>query len=116
MLQAPQLTWPEDGHKFIEGDAALIELQWTWIRPLAEDEWFTLGLRYWQQGERVYTGEGKLKEKKWRVPSHLFGKADQPERAYEWDAAVIKVIVDHDGNEHTTIISHTSEPRTFYWP
>jgi tetratricopeptide (TPR) repeat protein len=116
MLQAPQLIWPENGHKFIQGEAALIELQWTWIRPLAEDEWFTLGLRYWRQGERVYTGEGKLKEKKWRVPSHLFGQADQPERAYEWDAAVIKVIVDHDGNEHATIISHTSEPWTFYWP
>lgn len=100
----------------MEGDGALIELQWTWTRPLAEDEWFSLGLRYWQQKDLVYTGEGKLKEMKWQVPSYFFGQAEQPERAYEWDVAVIKVTFNQDGNETIAPVSFTSEPRTFYWP
>jgi len=115
LLPAPKLIGPENGHKFSEGDAARIILQWEPVGPLAENEWYQVILKFSKLGEVQYEGN-RLKETKWQIPKYFHGQADQPERAYYWNVAVVQVNKNADGTETTVERSPVSETRTFYWP
>ena len=91
-------------------------LQWESVGPLAENEWYQIVLRYYQDKKLQYGGD-RTKQTEWQVPvSSYFGKADQPERVYDWDVTVIQVNKDPDGNETSIERSPSSETWTFYWP
>jgi hypothetical protein len=109
------LIGPENEYEFFEGDATTIILQWEPVGPLAENEWYQVTLKFFQQGEIQYKGD-RLKETEWQVPAFFWGQADKPERAYYWDVAVIQVNKEPDGNETIIERSPPSETQTFYWP
>jgi hypothetical protein len=108
------LIGPENGHKFFEGDAARIILQWEPVGPLAENEWYQVVLRFFKP-EIQYTGN-RIKETEWLVPEYFHYQANQPERAYYWDVTVVQVDQDPDGKEKCIARSPSSETWVFYWP
>lgn len=112
---APRLTGPENGHKFLEGKAATIILQWERVGPLVENEWYQVILSFFKLGEIQYEGD-RIKETEWQVPEYFYGQADQPERAHYWNVTVIQVDKAPDGNETSIERSPPSETWTFYWP
>jgi hypothetical protein len=112
---APRLIGPENGHKFFEGDAVRIILQWESVGPLAENEWYQVILVFLKLGEAQYGG-AQLKETEWQVPAYFFGQADKPERAYYWDVTVVQIHKDSDGTGTCIEQSLPSKTRIFYWP
>lgn len=113
VYRAPRLISLDDDMR-ISGEGTLIELAWEGAGPLAADEWYGLSVRYLSGGQKQYGG-ARLKETKWRVPADLAGKADEPDRAYEWDVVVVRVETSSQGVETSREISPKSETRTFYW-
>jgi hypothetical protein len=110
---ALRLLEPEDGAVFV-GEAEKIVLRWESVGVLAEDEWYSVSLRYLQGGQLQYSGH-RMKENEWQLPAEFFfAQADPPERAYQWDVTVIRVETGPKG-ETGTDISPRSAPRTFYW-
>jgi hypothetical protein len=107
------LIVPENGHKFSEGDAARIRLQWEPVGPLAENEWYQVILSFFKAGEIQREGP-RIKETEWQIPEYFYGQADQPQRAYDWNVTVIQVNKDPGGNDIEQ--SPPSETWTFYWP
>lgn len=113
VFAAPRLLGPEDGTVFV-GEAEKIVLRWESVGVLAEDEWYAVGLRYLQGGQLQYSGN-RVQENEWQLPvEFFFAKADQPERAYQWDVTVIRVESGPKG-EMDIDISPRSESRIFYW-
>jgi tetratricopeptide (TPR) repeat protein len=112
---APRLTGPENGHKFLEGEAATIILQWERVGPLVENEWYQVILSFFKLGEIQYAG-ARIKETEWQAPEYFYGQADQPERAHYWNVTVIQVNKAPDGNETSIERSPPSETWIFYWP
>jgi tetratricopeptide (TPR) repeat protein len=112
---APRLIGPENEYEFFEGAAATVTLQWEPVGPLAENEWYQIILSFFKSGEIQYEGN-RLKKPEWQVPAYFHGQADQPERAYYWNVAVIQVNTNADGTETTVERSPVSETRTFSWP
>jgi LysM repeat protein/ribosomal protein L37E len=108
---APTLKEPTEGEVFSGGRDVVIILRWEAVGPLAADEWYAVRLHYLANGQTQYTG-ANVKETSWRVPADLFGKADQPDRVYQWDVTVIRVGPDGTGQE----ISPRSPTRSFRWP
>ena len=109
---APQLLLPADGLR-VSGEGTLIELSWDSV-SLADDEWYGLSVRYLSGGQKQFSG-ARLKETKWRAPQSLAGKADEPDRAYQWDVVIVKVSQDAQGVETSREVSPRSETRTFFW-
>jgi hypothetical protein len=109
----PRLLGPEDRTVFI-GEAEKIVLRWESVDVLAEDEWYSVSLRYLQGGQLCYGGH-QVKGNEWQLPAEFFfAKADPPERAYQWDVTVVRVESGPKG-ETSTDISPRSESWTFYW-
>lgn len=113
VYRAPRLLGPENEAR-ISGEGTLIELQWEGPLPLAANEWYGLSLRYTSGGQPQFSG-ARLKENKWAVPQELAGKADEPDRRYEWDVVVVSVTQGTRGVETSREISPKSETYTFYW-
>ena len=113
VYRAAELIIPDDEAR-ISGEGTPIELQWEGPFSLAPDEWYGLSVRYLSGGQPQFSG-ARLKETKWRVPRDLAGKADEPDRAYEWDVIIVRVIKSKQGVETSREISPKSETRTFYW-
>ena len=109
----PKLIGPDDEVR-ISGEGTVIELQWKGPVLLAPDEWYGLSVRYLSGGQQQFSG-ARLKVAKWRVAQDLVGKADEPDRAYEWDVVIVRVIRNKQGVETSREISPESETRTFYW-
>ncbi|MCC7353060.1 MAG: LysM peptidoglycan-binding domain-containing protein [Anaerolineae bacterium] len=108
---APQLREPPDGDVFSSGKSAIIILRWEPGGALAADEWYAVRLRYLVNGVTQFGG-ANVKEISWRVPEDYFGKADQPDRIYQWDVAVVRLGPDNTSRE----VSPRSATRTFRWP
>lgn len=114
LLAAPKLVTPEDGLDFF-GKGANIWLSWEPVRPLAEDEWYAVSLRYFASGGTQYTGTWQ-KETRWRVSPEVFQKYDPAHPGYQWDVTVMKQTrTKPDGGRDGEAISHPSETRMFYW-
>jgi hypothetical protein len=110
---ALRLLGPEDGTVFV-GEAEKIVLRWESVGVLAEDEWYSVSLRYLQGGQLQYSGH-RMKENEWQLPAEFFfAQADPPDRAYQWDVTVIRVEMGPKG-ETGFDISPKSAYRTFYW-
>jgi hypothetical protein len=112
---APVLLSPASGVQFRGGTDEMIDLLWGPVGLLADDEFYALRLRWEEGGETAYGGTNTQKSE-WRVPKSLYGKADLPTRAYEWDVTVYRKVTDAEGNTTEMALSPTSEIRVFYWP
>lgn len=114
VYRAPKLISPEPELRITGGEGTRIELSWEGPAQLAPNEWYGLSVRYLSGGQRRFSG-ARLKENKWVVPPELAGKADEPDRAYEWDVVIVTVETTVQGVETSREISPKSETRTFYW-
>ena len=112
IYKAPRLVEPKD-KAYISGEGTVIILHWESVGDLREDEWYGLSFRFKQNGQMQFGG-ARLKENHWRVPQEYAGKADEPDRAYEWDVVVVRVW-QKGSREVSQEISPRSETRTFYW-
>lgn len=88
-------------------------MRWEPVGDLRGDEWYGLSLRF-KQNKQTQFGGARLKENRWRVPQEYAGKADEPDRAYEWDVVVVRVWQE-GGREVAQEISPRSETWTFHW-
>jgi len=113
VYRAPVLLSPEDEAR-ISGEGTLIELRWEGPFALAPNEWYGLSVRYTSGGQPQFSG-ARLKENKWAVPQELAGKADEPDRRYEWDVVIVSVTQGTGGMETSREVSPKSETFTFYW-
>jgi hypothetical protein len=113
--QAPRLIIPIDQAEF-RGINTEIWLEWEPVGPLAEDELYSVSLRFiGPDGQTIYDGAWVEEETKWRVPKEDFDKAHRQERAFQWDVTVVRKIVNPDGTTRGENISPTSETWVFYW-
>ena len=111
---AIRLLSPDNGAE-IWGRDAQIKLSWESVGSLADDEWYALGLRFLAGGIAGYSGTW-TKETSWIVPSDLYTKAGQSERAFQWDVVVMKQTgTKPDGGREGVALSPPSETRVFSW-
>ncbi|MGC8786864.1 MAG: zinc ribbon domain-containing protein [Anaerolineae bacterium] len=113
-FDAPRLIGPENQAEFHGGDAQ-IQLTWTPVGALAEDQWYALSLRFTADGIVHYSGTW-TKETNWLVPRELYTKAGQSERAFQWDVTVMRQTgIKADGGLEGVALSPPSETRIFFW-
>nr|MBC7243990.1 zinc ribbon domain-containing protein [Chloroflexota bacterium] len=111
---ALRLIGPENQVEFRGGDAQ-IQLSWDSVGTLAEDQWYAVNLRFMSGGVAQYSGTW-TKETNWVVPSELYTKAGQSERAFQWNVTVMKQTgITEDGNREGIALSPPSETRIFFW-
>lgn len=111
---APRLIGPENQVEFRGGDA-WIQLSWSSVGALVEDQWYAVSLRFMADGVVHYSGTW-TKETNWIVPSALYTKAGQSERAFQWDVTVMKQTgTKEDGGREGVALSPPSETRIFFW-
>jgi hypothetical protein len=106
---------PANKAQFNGGTDEMIDLIWGPVGLLADNEFYALRLRWEEGGETAYGGTNTQKPE-WRVPISMYGKADLPARAYEWDVTVYRKVTDADGKTTEISVSPKSETRVFYWP
>ncbi|MBC7263946.1 MAG: zinc ribbon domain-containing protein [Chloroflexi bacterium] len=111
---APTLLSPADGQQF-DGSGATIILAWQPVGTLADDEWYSVNIRFTAGGEPRYSGTW-IKETSWRVWRELYYQAGQTERRFEWSVIVMRQTGTRaDGEREGVPISPPSEIRSFVW-
>ena len=79
-------------------------------RICCDEEWYATRLIFREQGQLVYEGD-RVKVPEWRIPDHLYYRADGPTLEYKW-----YVFVERDNPDgSTTQLSPDSETRVFRW-
>jgi RNA polymerase subunit RPABC4/transcription elongation factor Spt4 len=110
----PRLLEPANQVQF-RGGTAQIRLSWEPSGVLADDEWYALSLRFLADGVVQYSGTW-TKDSSWIIPTGLYTKAGERERAFQWDVTVMKQTGSRtDGGRLGVPLSATSETRTFFW-
>jgi RNA polymerase subunit RPABC4/transcription elongation factor Spt4 len=112
---APVLTSPASGTQFRGSTDEMIDLTWGPVGSLADNEFYALRVRWVEGGKTAYGGTN-TQQTTWRVPRSMYGKADLPGRAYEWDVTVYRKVVEADGKTTEMPLSPTSNVWVFYWP
>lgn len=113
-LPAVKLLGPASGAEFGGADASVV-LSWEPVGELAEDEWYSVNLRYQANNQTNYDGTW-TKETSWRLPSHLFRKPDPATSGFEWDVRVMQRTGSRpDGGNQGVPVSAPGEVRTFQW-
>jgi len=106
--------WKPENEAVFTGEHERIILSWIPAQPLGQDEWFVVSLRWLENGQLQYGG-AQVQEPQWPVAEFYYGRADQPERRYEWDVEVVRITTDAQGNQISQVLSPKSETRSFYW-
>jgi RNA polymerase subunit RPABC4/transcription elongation factor Spt4 len=112
---APVLLSPADRSQFTGSTDEMIDLVWKPVGQLADNEFYALRLR-WKEGGKTAYGGTNIRESEWRVPTSMYGKADLPDRAYEWEVTVYRRVTGADGKTTEIPISPVSKTWVFYWP
>ncbi len=114
VLASPKLVSPGNGDEFRGGDSQ-IQLTWESIGALAEDEWYSLSLRFAADGATRYNGTW-TKDTSWTVPPEAHATAGQSEREFHWDVIVMRQTGTRaDGGREGVPISPSSETWIFLW-
>lgn len=111
----PAPVSPANGTHFNGGTDEMIDLTWQPVGTLAENEFYALRIRWKENSKTAYGGTNSRKPS-WRVPVSMYGKADLPDRAYEWEVAVYRQVTAADGSTAEVPVSPKSETWVFYWP
>ncbi len=113
--EAPHLITPVDQAEF-RGINTEIRLQWEPVGSLAEDELYTISVRFvGREGQIEYRGDRVREKTTWRVPEEYHNIASLTERTFEWDITVVREVINPDGSVEGIPLSPTSETRVFYW-
>ena len=111
-LPVPALSGPGDKASNT-GDKA-IYLKWDAVPGMSADDRYQVIIRWIEQGapqewSHLLTGT------EIQAPPWLWGRADQPERRYQWFIRAVRSTTDGQGGELVIPLSPASEIRTFYW-
>jgi hypothetical protein len=114
MLPVPQLISPADQVPNA-GPGAFIELVWSRVEDLPPGAGYRVAIRWVEQGSPMEYLVPVTTATSIRMPSWLFGKADQPARRYEWSVRIVRTTTDGQGGEKDIMLSPSSETRVLYW-
>jgi LysM repeat protein len=114
----PTLLGPPDGSEFREENAEeSILLNWLSLGLLAEDEWYSVMVRYVADDE---DGEQNVveytKATSYRVPLELRPLPEADSHLFEWQVSVVRLVeTEQEENPDVVAIGRESENRTFHW-
>jgi LysM repeat protein len=113
-LDAPVLTGPGDQASY-RGDKAQVFLSWEAVPGMIADDRYQVVIRWMEQGalqekSDVFTTATSIQASPW-----LWGRADQPERRYQWYVRPVRLSTDGQGVEVVIPLGPPSPTRTFYW-
>ncbi|RLC82567.1 MAG: hypothetical protein DRI61_01975, partial [Chloroflexi bacterium] len=112
-FSAPKPVFPEEGTWF-HGRDTIVELKWEPPGELGPNQAYMVIIKYKEGGE-LKEFRQVVEKPGWVVPASFFhGKADQPDRTYEWQVQVIYLLKQGD-REGFIPLSPLSEVRTFHW-
>jgi len=114
---APLLLGPPEEEEFREDDAEFpILLNWLSVGLLAEEEWYSVTIRY-----EVPEGEGQeivelTKANSYHVSAELRPPLEAETHLFEWAVRVVRLIeTGVEGSPEVVPIGRASETRTFCW-
>lgn len=115
---APSLLGPPDGRQFREEQAELpILLNWLSLGLLAEDEWYSVVLRYVdpEDGEERESVEF-TKANSYHVSAELRPPLDAESHAFEWQVRVVRLIETQiEDSPEIVPLGRITDTRTFVW-
>ena len=114
LLPVPALISPGDQTPF-SGSTAFLELVWSKVDGLPTGGGYRVSIRWTEQGAPMEYLVPLTTATSIRMPSWLFGKADQPARQYSWSVRVVRPTTDGQGGEKDVLLSPSSATRVFYW-
>jgi hypothetical protein len=115
---AAVLLAPPDDSEFHDEDAETpILLNWLSVGLLAEDEWYSVSVRYTAEGEADEQEIVELgKATAYRVPLELRPPSEADSHLFEWQVTVVRLVeTEAEGEPQTVQIGRESERRRFYW-
>lgn len=114
-LPVPMLNTPGDQASYT-GDRAQIFLAWDAVPGMIADDRYQVVIRWIEQGALQEKSDLFTTATSIQVPPWLWGRADQPERRYQWFVRTVRLTTDGQGGELVIPLSPASQTRTFYWP
>ena len=113
-LAAPVLTGPGDQVSY-RGDKEQIYLIWDAVPGMAADDRYQVVIRWIEQGALQEKSDLFTPATSIQMPPWLWGRADQPERRYQWFVRPVRLSTDGRGGELVSPLGPTSPIRTLYW-
>jgi LysM repeat protein len=113
-LAAPILTGPGDQVSY-RGDKEQIFLIWDAVPGMAADDRYQVGIRWIEQGALQEKSDLFTPATSIQMPTWLWGRADQPERRYQWFVRPVRLSTDGRGGELVSPLGPISPIRTLYW-
>lgn len=113
-LPAPMLTGPGDGASY-RGDTEQIFLIWDAVPGMTADDRYQVVIRWIEQGALQEKSDLFTPATSIQMPPWLWGRADQPERRYQWSVRPVRLGTDGRGGEVVSPLGPVSPTRTLYW-
>jgi LysM repeat protein len=113
-LPAPVLTGPGDQASY-RGDTQQIYLIWDAVPGMTADDRYQVVMRWIEQGALQEKSDFFTTATSIQMPPWLWGRADQPERRYQWFVRPVRLSTDGQGGELVHPLGPASPTRTFYW-
>jgi LysM repeat protein len=113
-LPAPVLTGPGDQASY-HGDKEQIFLIWNAVPGMIADDKYQVVMRWIEQGALQEKSDLFTTATSIQVPLWLWGRADQPERRYQWSVRPVRLATDGQGGELVIPLGPTSPTQNFFW-
>jgi len=113
-LPAPVLIGPGDQASY-HGDKEQIFLIWNAVPGMIADDKYQVGMRWIEQGALQEKSDLFTTATSIQVPLWLWGRADQPERRYQWFVRPVRLATDGQGGELVIPLGPTSPTHNFFW-
>jgi LysM repeat protein len=113
-LPAPVVTGPGDGTTY-RGDKEQIFLIWNTVPGMTADDKYQVIIRWTEQGALQETSDLFTTATSIQAPPWLWGRADQPDRKYQWFVRPVRVSTDGQGGQLVSPLGPASPTETFYW-
>jgi LysM repeat protein len=113
-LAAPLLTGPGEQASY-HGETEQIFLIWDAVPGMTADDRYQVDIRWVEQGALQEKSDLFTPATSIQMPPWLWGRADQPDRKYQWFIRAVRLTTDGQGGEVVIPLSPTSPTRTLYW-
>ena len=113
-LPAPVLTGPGDQASY-RGETEQIFLIWDAVPGMTADDRYQVVIRWIEQGALQEKSDLFTPATSIQMPTWLWGRADQPERRYQWFVRPVRLSTDGKGGELVSPLGPPSPTRGFYW-
>jgi LysM repeat protein len=113
MLSAPILESPAAGERK-DGELTEIDLRWQPVSGIPAAAQYQVTIE-WNEGGQKQSYVWYTTSVAQRLPTWLWGRADQPGRSYDWFVTVVQLGTDGKGGERVLALSPPSSTRAFEW-